>query len=1700
MGKAFSSLGLDDSEEEAEVGLILHSRPNSYYPGACGITKQGRRRLLDLDSLYANSFRIVRSLHYSHEFILPPPGGTIATSDQQNTITRPPTVLFVHGRVVPSSSSSSSPISPLLSQNNTNGSTPLTPPIDLLVHTGGFGRTAYDLLQFDEWLQEVGKLAKSKLLILNPEVDVAAIQLLKRKQLLLHCSSAVGTTKIVTAAVQDAELLEKLFSEGELDGEFEHHNFSDAEIVNGKSSIRQDSCSNLDASDAGRGGIRRNTPQRPAGSTTPVWRVENGEFVQDSCAVVQQPDKRKTTSGRRNAKKSAHDHRRKSTVISNGIVLENSTVFTIAGLQICVLPSSSVDDENGQANKRFGVAEVSKSLLQSGSTPSRPDILITPTSGPLHVLDGKSQELFDFVCQVQPRLHWFNGARRTTNSVVKHQQVVTNGPTLEMLTPQVTFAEAVVLLPPPRDSEDFNEASSGRLTYVGFEDNDFTPLEKPATSTASPRSKKNVNNRRVMQSRICTDGSRGDLGRQVYGTFGDDESFTEMKRANYQLAAPVDRGTPPRSSSSLVSDWIVKPLKELVREELYGTAVEDGDLQHGAQNVSGGTRTYNDDQLVATTQGSGNKMGGKAIANSTGKADVQKTSRYRNERVCQAILMQKSTARGPGRGKEKVDNRSIMGKPTATSSTLQLLSPTGTPSNRLSCVPREKARMLQSLCSWPYQLFGSNDSDIHADSNSRVPASKKFLDMTNLWTANSTPELLNKADNDSEEDEYETVEGTVARDYKGCKKANSSSSSTSLSSRNRKKKEGENNYCGGQTGALGSISALTEELKQEFATDVRALRRKLVFEALGLVLPVDGDNENEIVKAEQLDSCTEGISQHLASPAAAGTKEQNRNEQNHGAPVEGKILKGGAQESPQGEQKSFHEEEAVRKQTRGCEMELDDDEEGTIREDAEEPSTDSETSSVVGRRDQFHADTTGIIETAEQMKVNKRSPAPDNLKYEPIFPRKFYEHESWAGRDEKKHLQYPARAQELNKSKQSTASPYNFPGRITTAGEEAFSPGRPLPRTTNLEVALNDQHYIENKLREKLLREKFNYQFRKVIKEEEDRARRNKEAKSSSAHFLSLREGCEDVDPAAALSVASTPCYHFEDPGLQVEDPEEIEKMLAECGLEEVDGKELQLHSSAHSAASLAQRGGDRTDNTGGEVDHKVLATPLEDVPQEPSRGPLLDASPCEDQEINVTSASAPARASTFIDVECRKEVEEETEHLIDLLFSSVARKVATDYKVLQKCCHAEVVTEDTISISCDKGAAEDEATDDKSAETGAREQQAPFLNPAALPRPHFVREKVKYFEKRISTVLDTDHSIDVEEPQAAPSGSFVGPDAEERTNECMPGGGNMMIVGAVAAASLHKKGEEFLQETKSKRIGQPTEVATTEVVLSSPAPEQSPCSTTTGFNTSSVYPEQSPCPSSTVGSSSARSDEVDVIKAGIIEEERPSSYASSVSEEEAGRGHCGVEENTSEGRDEDYISQVDVFTTTANLDQKPVRNSKSNKSNSLPAKQPGAALVRPQPRGHRATPSQDKSARYMGPAPTRDMTQTEASLQRLLAKDPSLYIPAATKSKNKTSKNGFQIAAEDDTKTKMKNVLCHSRSREIDTRGGAADDHFCAGEKTTEATATNTPSARPKQLSSTEFTRLPTLFIQHNGVDHNYLSAIDNQENDMVMHLVEFV
>ncbi len=205
MGKAFSSLGLDDTEEEAEVGLILHSRPNSYF-NSCETTKQGCGRFVNLDSLYANSFRIVRNLHYSYEFAVPPPpgaGGPLATADkEQSNITRP-TVLFVHGRVVPSSSSSSSTFSHLLSQNSTNGSTcsRSAPPIDLLVHTGGFGRTAYDLLQFDEWLQEVGKLAKSKLLILNPEVDVAAIQLLKRKQLLLHCSSAIGTTKIVTAAV-----------------------------------------------------------------------------------------------------------------------------------------------------------------------------------------------------------------------------------------------------------------------------------------------------------------------------------------------------------------------------------------------------------------------------------------------------------------------------------------------------------------------------------------------------------------------------------------------------------------------------------------------------------------------------------------------------------------------------------------------------------------------------------------------------------------------------------------------------------------------------------------------------------------------------------------------------------------------------------------------------------------------------------------------------------------------------------------------------------------------------------------------------------------------------------------------------------------------------------------------------------------------------------------------------------------------------------------------------------------------------------------------------------------------------------------------------------------------------------------------------------------------------------------------------------
>ncbi len=158
--------------------------------------------------------------------------------------------------------------------------------------------------------------------------------------------------------------MEKLFSEGEVSREFEHScNFSDAENeVNGRS-IRQDS-SNLDASDAGRGGIRRNTPQRPADSATSVWRVENGEFVQDSRAVVQQPDNRTSTSGRRNGKKSSHDHRRKSTVISNGIVLENSIVFTIAGLQICVLPSSSVDDANGQANKRSRVAEVKLGFVQ----------------------------------------------------------------------------------------------------------------------------------------------------------------------------------------------------------------------------------------------------------------------------------------------------------------------------------------------------------------------------------------------------------------------------------------------------------------------------------------------------------------------------------------------------------------------------------------------------------------------------------------------------------------------------------------------------------------------------------------------------------------------------------------------------------------------------------------------------------------------------------------------------------------------------------------------------------------------------------------------------------------------------------------------------------------------------------------------------------------------------------------------------------------------------------------------------------------------------------------------------------------------------------------------------------------------------------------------------------------------------------------
>ncbi len=201
MGKAFSSLGLDDLEEEAEVGLILHSRPNSYF-SSCETTKQGCGRFVNLDSLYANSFRIVRSLHHSKEFVPPPSGGsTIATPDQQNNTTRP-TVLFVHGRVVPTASSSS-PFSHLLSQKNyTNNSTSSTPPIDLLVHTGGFGRTAYDFLQFDEWLQEVGKLAKSKLIILNPDVDVAAIQLLKRKQLLLHCSSGVGgTTKIVIAAV-----------------------------------------------------------------------------------------------------------------------------------------------------------------------------------------------------------------------------------------------------------------------------------------------------------------------------------------------------------------------------------------------------------------------------------------------------------------------------------------------------------------------------------------------------------------------------------------------------------------------------------------------------------------------------------------------------------------------------------------------------------------------------------------------------------------------------------------------------------------------------------------------------------------------------------------------------------------------------------------------------------------------------------------------------------------------------------------------------------------------------------------------------------------------------------------------------------------------------------------------------------------------------------------------------------------------------------------------------------------------------------------------------------------------------------------------------------------------------------------------------------------------------------------------------------
>eukprot|EP00392_Amoebophrya_sp_AT5.2_P001640 g1642.t1 len=58
------------------------------------------------------------------------------------------------------------------------------PPVDLLLHGGGFARTTYDLLEFDNWLCGLTNVRR-KVLVADPDRDLAAVHLARRGELFL---------------------------------------------------------------------------------------------------------------------------------------------------------------------------------------------------------------------------------------------------------------------------------------------------------------------------------------------------------------------------------------------------------------------------------------------------------------------------------------------------------------------------------------------------------------------------------------------------------------------------------------------------------------------------------------------------------------------------------------------------------------------------------------------------------------------------------------------------------------------------------------------------------------------------------------------------------------------------------------------------------------------------------------------------------------------------------------------------------------------------------------------------------------------------------------------------------------------------------------------------------------------------------------------------------------------------------------------------------------------------------------------------------------------------------------------------------------------------------------------------------------------------------------------------------------------------